>query len=151
MRFPVAAVAVLALLAPLPAAAQDAPDPALNELSDRLSDPVEQQKLAAMVGALGEVLMQLPVGQLAEAMERSAPEAMGDAVPKIAPDATLRDLAGRDGAQKMQAEISDKVPMMMGMMAGLVEGLDAMRPALRDMAKTMNGQLQQRIGQVDRP
>ncbi len=146
MRACIIAASALALAAPLPALAQDEASPAMAELSDRLSDPVEQEKLATMVGAMGEVLMELPVGPLVNAMAKAAPEGSGMAKPDIAPDATMRDLAG-PGAERMQDEIADKVPVMMGMLAGLVEGLDALRPALKEMANRMEN----RIGQHDLP
>lgn len=116
-------------------------DPGMTALAETLSDPLEQQKMAAMVGAVGEVLMQVPVGPLIDAVSRAVPDQAAADMPAIAPDATLRDLAGRDKARLIQAEIADKVPDMMAMLGGLVKGMEAMRPALADMSRQLQSQL----------
>lgn len=116
-------------------------DTGMSELADKLSDPFEQQKMAAMVGAVGEVLMQVPVGPLVEAVSRAVPEDTGADMPEVAPDATLRDLAGASGARQMQVEIAEKVPVMMGLLAGLVKGAETMRPALKDIGRQLQQQL----------
>lgn len=122
-------------------------DPGMTALAETLSDPLEQQKMAAMVGAVGEVLMQVPVGPLIDAVSRAVPEEAAEEMPAIAPDATLRDLAGRDNARRIQAEIADKVPDMMAMLGGLVKGVEAMRPALADMSRQLQSRLSAARGQ----
>ncbi|MXO89229.1 hypothetical protein [Pontixanthobacter aquaemixtae] len=117
-------------------AAQDQAEPALDELTDKLSDPVEQDKMASMVDAMGEVLLQMPVGPLLDA----AAKLPGADMPEMDRDATMRDLAGPD-ADELPGQLSSKVPMMMGMLSEMIKGLDAMRPALEDMGK----QMQERI------
>lgn len=140
---PASGGAPVAVSEELPVAEGPAPDQdeSLSELAKTLADPGEQQKMAAMIGAVGEVLMQLPVGPLAEAMTQAVPEEMAPDMPEIAHDATLRDLAGPSSARRMQAEIADKVPVMMGMLAGLAKGAETMRPALNDLGRQLQLQL----------
>lgn len=129
----VAVAAVLVAATPATLSAQEAvPDERATELVERLEDPAEQQRVAGMLGAMGEVLLSLPIGPMMEAMAK----ATGDPDPDVDPSTTVRDLAGPE-AEDLPEEIADKVPQMMGMMAGMVEGLDAMRPMLEAMAETM--------------
>lgn len=150
MRNAILAATALAAIpmafAPLPALAQDAsqdeqPKPALSELTNKMSDPAEQAKMAAMVGAMGEVLMELPVGPLLDAVAKMP----GANVPNVDPDSTVRDLAGPD-ADRIPDQISEKIPMMMGVMSGLMQSLEAMRPALKEMAE----QMEKRVNLPDR-
>ena len=136
-----ALAAVPFALSPLPATAQDQAstpaDPAMEEMTDRMSDPVEQEKMAAMVNVMGQVLMELPVGPLLDAVAQMP----GADVPQVEEGATMRDLAGPD-ADRLPGEISEKVPMMMGMLSGMLEGLSAMRPVLEGMAETMESRIE---------
>ncbi len=134
----VVAATALAICTPAAVSAQEAvPDQDMMALVERLEDPAEQEKLASMLGAMGEIVLALPVGQMVGPMA----EATGKA-PSIAPDATVRDLAGPD-AEALPGQIEDKVPQMMGMMASLIEGMDAMRPMLKEMSRTMRERIQQ--------
>ncbi len=139
MRFYLAAAAVaLAAATPASLAAQEtvpdltAGDDGMSELVERLQDPAEQERIASMLGTMGEVLLSLPIGPMMDAMSK----ATGQPNPDMGDDTTVRDLAGPQ-AEDFPEEIAERVPQMMGMMAGMVEGLDAMRPMLEAMAQTM--------------
>ena len=140
MRALTLSLAALAVAMPLPALAQDYPadtyddapladaEPGLAELSARLSDPVEQQRMARTLQTLSELVMALPVAPLAEA----AAEMAGEDPRAIDPDLTVRDVA--PGAEALQDDLDREVPRAMGALAGVMGGLEAMLPALRDMA-----------------
>ena len=138
MRVLIAAATLsLAFASPHVALAQEADplegdDAGIAQLADRLNDPDQQEHASAMVHTLGEVLLSLPVGPLLSA----AQEATGDHSADVDESATVRDLVGEE-AQDMPRELSERVPQMMGLLAGLVEGLDAMRPALTELSETM--------------
>lgn len=132
-----AAASALALATPAAVAAQEQPvETSASELSDRLSDPAEQERLAGMFAALGEIMLELPVGPMLQATARAA----GEDAPDIDRDARLRDLAGPE-AERLPEEISEKVPQVMGMMAGMAEGIETMRPLLEAWAETMREQI----------
>ena len=132
-----AAASALALATPAAVAAQEQPvETSASDLADRLSDPAEQERLAGMFAALGEIMLELPVGPMLEATTRAA----GEDAPDIDRDARLRDLAGPE-AERLPEEISEKVPQVMGMMAGMAEGIETMRPLLEAWAETMREQI----------
>lgn len=147
MRLPVALIAAACLSAPLPAYAQiETVDPdvaiedegatsAASRFADRLGDPETQEKLAETVQALGHILLDLPLAPLADAMA-DAGVAAADEIPN---DATLRQLAPE--AEHFPDEIAERLPEMMGTMASMAEGLEAMLPALRDMARKIEDAL----------
>ena len=119
--------------APLAASAQEVDRPVdTSELTEKLTDPEFQAQMAEAMGAMGEVLLDMPVGPLVEAAEKMAGEPVAD----IDPDATVRDLAG-DDAERVTDEVAEKLPHMMDAMAGMAEGLQAMLPALEAMAERM--------------
>ena len=129
----VALALTTAIVAPQPAFAKEpGADNGMAELAERLGDPAEQDRVAATVHVLGEVLLGLPVGQMANALA----EAAGDEDFQADPRATLGELAG-PGSRQVPAKVAERVPQMMGMLAGLVEGMEAMRPALADLSKTL--------------
>ncbi len=133
---PVAAAALLVLATPTIALAQDAPAPdseALSELSHKLADPAFQDQAALMGQVLMQTLLEMPVGPMAEAMNK----ATGGKGPAIDPDAKVKDLA--PNAEELPEQVVDKLPMAMNAMSGMAEGMQAMLPALREMAASMRG------------
>lgn len=130
------AIAAAAAAFPLPALAQDAPDDhqveaAAGHLKHTLSDPRTQERLADSAAAMGDALLDVPVAPLMRAAAQMAGEDP-DAVP---PDTTLRQVSPE--ADRLPSEIHDKLPRMMGAMAGMAGGLEAMAPALREMVARM--------------
>lgn len=138
------AVAALMVAAPSVAFAQDTSasvpenttETSLSEMSEKLADPEFQDHAAMMSSALVNVLLELPVGPMAEAMN----DATGGRSPKVDPDARVRDLA--PGADELPTQISENLPRAMNMMSGMAKGVDAMLPALLDMADQMRGAME---------
>ena len=132
MRLTIAALPLLALAAPLPAAAAD------REVASAvatLNDPATQERMADTVTALVAALMQMPVGPLADAVARVDPESRAADIP---PDATVGDIAGRDrhDAERMGADVRAGTRM-----AGqAASALAAYAPVLKDMARDLAAQ-----------
>lgn len=132
MRWTVAALPLLALVAPLPAAAGD-------RTADRavsvLNDPAMQDRMADTVATLVGALMQMPVGPLAEAVARIDPESDAAYIPR---DATVGDIAGRDPhyAERM----GDDVRAGTRMAGHAASALSAYAPVLKDMARDLAAQ-----------
>lgn len=140
MRLLASAIGLAALAAPLPAHAQIetidpdteiAPPETNDALAARLADPAAQQQMAATLAALSDVLLDLPLAPLARALADAGVEAADD----IPMDTTLRKLA--PGSTRVQDEVTERLPQMMGSMAQLSKGMQEMMPALKEMAKRM--------------
>lgn len=129
MRPLILAAAALAAASPVPALAEHEP---AERLSEKLSDPVLQDRLAASVAVMGEVLLDLPLAPILEA----AAEVAGEDPRDVPPDTTLRHFAG-PGAERLPEEVSRELPRMMGTMASMAGGMEAMVPALREIADRM--------------
>lgn len=145
MRFIALAAVAAAIATPAAASAQDerrialpGDEPVAPEMAQRLADPVFQEQMASTVAVLGEILLDLPVAPLAEAAAQMA----GEDPQAVDPDMTLRNLAG-PRADDVPQEIARELPRMMGAMAGMAEGLSAMVPALRDLARRVEDQAQE--------
>jgi len=136
---PAAAAALLVFAAPSAALAQDAPNgEEFAEMSQKQADPEFQEQAAMMGQVLVQTLLELPIGPMAEAMNR-ATDGKG---PDIDPDAKVKDIA--PNADELPAQVADKLPMAMNAMSGMSEGMQAMLPALRDMAERMRGAMEKR-------
>lgn len=132
MRLPLFAAALLAAAAPLPALAQDAEDAPMASVIEVLEDPAMQEQVALTAAALMGVMMELPVGTLAE----SVSEAAGEEAPPIDPDARVRDLVGPDAGEVTQT-LTERLPEMMTAMAGMAGLLEEMLPQLREVAERL--------------
>ena len=132
MRLTIAALPLLALLAPLPAAAAD---PSAGRAVAALNDPAMQDRMADTVAALVGALMQMKVGPLAEAVARVDPESDAAYIP---PDATVGDIAGRDPhyAERM----GDDVRAGTRMAGHAASAFAAYAPVLKDMARDLAAQ-----------
>jgi hypothetical protein len=128
--FAIAAV-LAACAAPVPVLAQDNTEEAVARTAETLRDPVLQARMAAGMAAASEALLDLPLAPLA----RAVAEAAGEDPRAIDPDMTLREMSPE--ASDVPAEIHDKLPRVMGAMAGMTGGVAAMMPALREMAARM--------------
>ena len=135
-RLPIAATtlfAVCALAAPLPALAQERPiEEDAAAMARTMSDPARQQDMAMMLRAMAEVMLDLPIAPLVEAME----EASGEKGPEVAPGATLRSLSP-EAAGRVPELVEKGVPRAMTAMGAMAQGAGTMAPAMRDMAKKM--------------
>lgn len=125
-----AAVLPLAALA-LASPAQARAEREMAPLIETLSDPDRQAAMAQTLSALSEMLLDLPLAPMA----RAAAKAAGQDPEAIDPQMTLRRMSPE--AERLPKELSTRVPQMMGAMAGMAEGMEAMLPALRQMAERM--------------
>lgn len=130
--FALTALPLLALAAPLPAAAADGE---MRGAVAVLNDPVTQDRIADSVATLLGALMQVNVGPLAEAVARIDPESDAAYIPR---DATLGEVAGSDPyyAERM----GDDVRAGTRMAGHAASALAAYAPVLRDMARDLAAQ-----------
>ena len=141
------ALPALALAAPLPLAAQSADEPvteeqeSLSDMTDKLSDPQNQQQAAMMLRAMSEVLLDMPVAPMMNAMREAGRDMGGEDMPEVAPDTTLRSMA--PDAARVPEEIERNVPRAMEAMSKMAGAMETMMPALRDMARQMKERLPQ--------
>lgn len=141
------ALPALALAVPLPLAAQSADEPvteeqeSLSDMTDKLSDPQNQQQAAMMLRAMSEVLLDMPVAPMMNAMREAGRDMGGEDMPEVAPDTTLRSMA--PDAARVPEEIERNVPRAMEAMSKMAGAMETMMPALRDMARQMKERLPQ--------
>ena len=132
MRLTIAALPLLALLAPLPAAAADHET---GRAIATLNDPSAQDRMADTVTALVGALMQMKIGPLADAVARIDPESGAAAIP---PDATVGGVAGRD--PQYAERMGDDVRAGTRMAGHAASALAAYAPVLKDMARDLAAQ-----------
>lgn len=132
MRLFLAALPLLALAAPLPAAAADG---SMRSAVATLNDPATQDRMADTVAALVGALMQINVGPLAEAVARIDPESDAAYIP---PDATLGEVAGRD--PRFADRMGDDIRVGTRMAGQAASALAVYAPVLKDMARDLAAQ-----------
>ena len=90
-----------------------------------------------MTERLGETILRLPVGKLANAIERARPRTIENDIDE---DATLADIAGTDAAA-LPSQLGKQSRLAMEMASGLAEAFAAFLPELeqlgRDLGKSM--------------
>lgn len=133
-----AAASLVAIAAPMPAFAQDTETPLeveepveLADLTDKLSDPERQREVALMARAISEVLLDLPVAPLMEAMGQIA----GEEAPMVEPGTTLRSLAPQAG--RVPEEIERNLPRAMDAVSAMAGAAEIMLPQLRELAQRL--------------
>lgn len=132
MRRLILAAALLPLATPALAAE---PDPALDRMARTLGDPARQQAMARAVGAMAEVLLDLPLAPIMGPLA----EAAGEDPRRVDPDATLRKMAPEAG--EMPRRIERVLPRAMGAAAGMSGAFAGLLPQLRDIAERMRAAL----------
>jgi hypothetical protein len=139
--FALSAAAAIALAVPSVAMAEEKPakpvDPAaqqaaMAEATKTLQDPEFQEQAAQMTSMMMRALLDIPVGPMADAMNRATGGKMKQPAD---PTATLREMAPK--ADMIPDQVEDKMPMMLQAMGGMAEGMQAMMPAMREMAERM--------------
>ena len=128
MRRLILAAALLPLAAPAYAAE---PDPALDHMAKALGDPARQEALARALGAMAEVVLDLPLAPIVGPLA----EAAGEDPRRIDPDATLRKMS--PGAADVPRQIERQLPRAMGAVAGMSGAVAGLIPQLREMAERM--------------
>ncbi|QZD86758.1 hypothetical protein [Qipengyuania psychrotolerans] len=133
-----AAASLVAIAAPMPAFAQETETPLeveepveLADLTDKLSDPERQREVALMARAISEVLLDLPVAPLMEAMGQIA----GEEAPMVEPGTTLRSLAPQAG--RVPEEIERNLPRAMDAVSAMAGAAEIMLPQLRELAQRL--------------
>lgn len=128
------AVLAAATLSPAPAFAREA---RLGGAIDQLSDPRNQRAMSGAVAGLLEALLSIkaePFLRAADGLDPAKPRR------RIDPDATLGDLAGPD-ARRAPRELAQKLPVMMGAMAGMAGAMEAVLPQLEAMSKELSDRM----------
>lgn len=139
-RPPLAAAFAACALIAAPAAAQ----PESARVAESLSDPRLQSAAAAAARAMSEAMLDLRVAPLVKAAEALRDPEFARAVD---PDLTLGEIAGPRAAQ-VPDELSRRVPGMMGAMGAMAGTVDAMAPALMEMAREMGVAMSRAIDQA---
>lgn len=119
-----------------PALAQD--NRAEDEMVDTLNDPVFQDNMVSMVSGFMAAMMDLPIGQFAQAVGKAMPENMRreDDFSAISPDATLGDLARRDDPD-FDRDAEEKMRRGTAMMGILASEFGALLPQLQAIGDRM--------------
>ena len=125
-----AALPLIALAAPLPAAANE-----MQGAVATLNDPVAQDRMADTITAIVGALMQMQVGPLANAVADIDPESDAAYIP---PDATLGEVTG--SAPYYAERMGDDVRATTRMAGHAASALAAYAPVLKDMARDLAAQ-----------
>ena len=134
-----AATSLLAMSAS-PALAQVA-DERVLEGADILSDEDTQDRVARSMRVLSRVLLNMPVGPIAEAVREIDPDSdMAD----MPADMRLGALAGAD-ADELPEQLAGQSRVMMRSMGTLARQMAVMAPVLRDMASDMAAQMERNM------
>src|SRR3546814_14117682 len=99
-RLALAALPLIALATPLPAAASE-----MNDTVATLNDPIAQERMAETITAIVGALMQLQVGQTAKAVAAIDPEFDAAYIP---PDGTIGEVQGKQEHRHVGREGTDK-------------------------------------------
>lgn len=110
-------------------------------LSGKMADPRVQDGVADTLGRMTQVMMNMPVGNIAAAVEKAVP---GEKVRvngrRVRAGDTVADLAGRDG-EKLPGQIDKGVHQAMGMMSGLAAAFATMLPEFQKMGEAFEKSL----------
>ena len=128
MRSLILALPLLALSAP--ATAQDTKAD-LDHMARTLGDPARQAALARAMGAMAEVILDLPLAPIVGPLAEAAGEDPRD----IDSDATLRKMS--PAAAEVPRQIERQLPRAMSAMSGMSGAFAGMIPVLREAAERM--------------
>lgn len=132
MRRLILAAALLPLA--VPAAASET-ERDLDQMARTLGDPARQDAMARALGAMAEVLLDLPLAPIIGPLA----EAAGEDSRRVDPDATLRKMSPAAG--EVPRQIERQLPRAMGAMAGMSGAFGGMIPKLREAAERMRDAL----------
>lgn len=146
-------LSIAAVTAPvLPALADDMRDDrtvysaeageSMMTVADKMADPATQDRVANVIEGVTAAIMDMPIGQFAEAIESAAP---GTVKRDIRRGDTVADLAGRDGRHVSQ-ELGARSQQIMGNVGEMTRVFAAMLPEFERLGREMAG----RVGQVER-
>lgn len=129
-------VLMVAAMLASPAAAHDRRDDTkssaeLRQIADNLSDPRMQRDMSNVVEAVTGAVLNLPVGEFAETIERTRP---GTVNPDINRDTRLGDLTGPDG-DRIPARAGDGARASMAAMGDMMRAFSDMLPELQKLGR----------------
>jgi hypothetical protein len=107
------------------------------KMADEMARPDNIRKMSGLVEGITEAMMQIPVGQMAAAVEKASPGAIKNAIPA---NATLSDLAGQD-ADRLPKEFAAKTRGMMSMAGSFARIFAEMLPQFERMGKEMEARI----------
>ena len=139
------ALSAAAVAAPAPLLAQeaDADEPLaleesetpFSEMAEKMKDPERQRQMALMLRTMSEVLLDMPLAPMMEAMGDVSKDMTGKDAPQVDPDATLRKIA--PDASRVPVEIERNLPRALDAMGSMAEAFEKMMPALQEMGEVM--------------
>lgn len=132
MRRLMLAAALLPLTAPAMASETERD---LDRMAQTLGDPARQEAMARALGAMAEVLLDIPLAPIIGPLA----EAAGEDPRRVDPDATLRKMSPAAG--EVPRQIERQLPRAMGAMAGMSGAIAGMLPQLREAAERMRDAL----------
>jgi hypothetical protein len=105
----------------------------MREMAERLDDPAMQDSIAEMAEGMGNMLLKLPIGKFAHAIEKARPGTVGRG---ISEKATVADMAGRD-AEDLPEELGEQSRVAMKMMSGFAGAFASMMPELEKLGRDL--------------
>jgi hypothetical protein len=105
----------------------------INTMADKMGDPAVQAGISAAIEHAAGAMMNMPIGPMAEAIERARP---GTVSRRIHRDSTIADIAGRD-SRYLPQELGDRSREAMGMMSGFARAMAYMMPEFERMGREM--------------
>ncbi|MBX7539534.1 hypothetical protein [Qipengyuania sphaerica] len=139
------ALSAAAIAAPAPLLAQDAeadeplaledPEKPFSEMAEKMKDPERQRQMALMLRTMSEVLLDMPLAPMMEAMGEMSKDMTGKDMPDVDPDATLRSMSPQ--AERIPEEIEENLPRALDAMGSMAEAFEKMMPALQEMGEVM--------------
>ncbi len=109
-------------------------------VADEMSRPENVKKIANMVEGIAGAMMEMPVGQMAAAIEKASPGILKSSIPA---NATVADLAGED-ADKLPREFATKTRDMMSMAGSFARVFAELLPQFERMSKDMEERVRNR-------
>lgn len=106
-------------------------DGEIGDFADRADDPLVQGAVANGIERIAGAMMNVRVGPLAEAIERTRP---GTVDRRIRRDTTVGDLAGRD-ADYLPERLGEQSREVMGAMGGLARAMTTMMPEFERLGR----------------
>lgn len=109
-------------------------------IADEMSRPENVKKIANIVEDIAGAMMDMPVGQMAAAIEKASPGILKSSIPA---NATVADLAGKD-ADKLPREFATKTRDMMAMAGSFARVFAELLPQFERMSKDMEKRVRSR-------
>ncbi len=109
----------------------------MRAMGEKMSDPGMQDGVATMIEKMGDAMMRLPIGKLANAVEKARP---GTIQRRIRDRDTIADLAGRD-MRGMPEMLGKQSRVAMKMMGGLTKAFASMMPEFEKIGREMEANM----------